>query len=135
VGIDYGYCDPYGKVEFAGIELKTKRGEGKDVSLNETLNVPVMEPMMSTAIKFSMYANVSSLDAIDCVVACLFDHSMCFISRAHSSNMKSVCVDVSAQLFRALRTHNMRIVSSMFLSLGEPAHAHAHAHALRVGQV
>ncbi len=59
VGIDYGYCDPYGKVEFAGIELKTKRGEGKDVSLNETLNVPVMEPMMSTAIKFSMYASVS----------------------------------------------------------------------------
>jgi hypothetical protein len=50
-----GYCDPYAKVEFAGIACKTKHMSGKDVDMNQVMCVPVMEPILASKIKFSMY--------------------------------------------------------------------------------
>ena len=50
-----GTCDPYCKVEYAGITLKTKHGTGYAFNWNEEMLVPVMEPIMSSNIRMSVY--------------------------------------------------------------------------------
>jgi hypothetical protein len=54
-GFAGGYCDPYAKVEFAGVTCKSKRMSGKDVDINQVMCVPVMEPILANFVKFSMY--------------------------------------------------------------------------------
>lgn len=57
--MDEGYfgtcCDPFIRVDFAGIELRTKPEKGQNVKFLKELQVPVMEPIMSTRIRLSLY--------------------------------------------------------------------------------
>eukprot|EP01083_Nonionella_stella_P051226 136023_1 len=45
-------CDPYFVVEFAGVKVRTKHYKGKSAKVNKQLNVPVMEPIMGSTIRF-----------------------------------------------------------------------------------
>ncbi len=48
-------CDPYVAVEFGGLVMKTKHGKGQKWDWNEELSIPVMEPVMASTIKISVY--------------------------------------------------------------------------------
>ena len=48
-------CDPYLRIDFAGITAKTDHKAGQNVTINQVICLPVMEPILSSNIKFSMY--------------------------------------------------------------------------------
>lgn len=58
-----GRCDPYVKIQFAGAKLRTKHFTGQDIAaFNMELQIPVMEPTMSSAINVQCY----DWDQFDC---------------------------------------------------------------------
>eukprot|EP00456_Euglypha_rotunda_P035085 TRINITY_DN2705_c0_g1_i5.p1 TRINITY_DN2705_c0_g1~~TRINITY_DN2705_c0_g1_i5.p1 ORF type:complete len:970 (-),score=172.98 TRINITY_DN2705_c0_g1_i5:22-2667(-) len=54
-GLIGGKCDPYVRVEFAGIDIRTDWKTGLKVDFLQELTIPVMEPTMSNTIKIHVY--------------------------------------------------------------------------------
>jgi len=55
-GLIGGKCDPYVRVEFAGIDISTPHDKsGLKVDILTELSIPVMEPTMSSTIKIHVY--------------------------------------------------------------------------------
>jgi hypothetical protein len=54
-GILGGKCDPYVVAEFAGIKIKTPKRLGLDVDFYTELQIPVMEPIMSTQVRLTVW--------------------------------------------------------------------------------
>lgn len=50
-----GKCDPYAMVQFAGISAKTKHKSGTSTEILQEIQIPVMEPVMSGKVLFSIY--------------------------------------------------------------------------------
>lgn len=55
VGILGSQCDPYVWAQFAGIKVKSKRRKGLNPDLVNEINIPVMEPIMASAIKLCLF--------------------------------------------------------------------------------
>lgn len=50
-----GKCDPYPRVDFAGVFEKGKHVTGQAVDILQEIQIPVMEPIIGSQIRFSMY--------------------------------------------------------------------------------
>jgi hypothetical protein len=60
-------CDPYVKVEFAGLTSKTSVFKGQSVNINEEIQIPVMEPIMANTIKVSVWDYDVGIQADDLI--------------------------------------------------------------------
>ena len=50
-----GKCDPYPRVDFAGVWEKGKHVTGQSVDIMQEIQIPVMEPIIGSQILFSLY--------------------------------------------------------------------------------